>query len=303
VRSTLRAVPANGACPPFSGISRVYPKDSFDLFAGEQLVLVGRYRTAGAAKVIVQGMVGESRQKLDFPATLVEKSSDESFAFVEKLWAIRRVGEILDELDLKGKNAELVTELVELATRHGILTPYTSFMADEGVSIHDLAGNTRRAKGRLDALGATGGELGFAQRAMKGGMQRAQQAAPSAMPGMGGAPAERSAADAAGAMARSPASGPGGAGVQTAGKEAEKELSEAGRNVRQIANRTFFRRNNQWIDSQVTKAQEANARRIKQFSDEYFKLAESHGRTLSQYLVFDEPLLLSVGDQAYLIEP
>ena len=48
-------------------INRVYPKDSFDLFAGEQLVVVGRYRKAGTAKVIVQGMVGENRQKFDFP--------------------------------------------------------------------------------------------------------------------------------------------------------------------------------------------------------------------------------------------
>ena len=164
-------------------INRVYPKDSFDLFAGEQLVLVGRYRTPGVAKVIVEGMVGDNRQKLDFPATLVEKSGDESFAFIEKLWAIRRVGEILDELDLKGKNNELVTELVELATRHGILTPYTSFMTDEGVNIHDLAGNARRAGGRLEALGAADGELGVAQRNMKGGFQRADKAAPA----MGGA--------------------------------------------------------------------------------------------------------------------
>ena len=62
------------------------------------------------------------------------------------------MGEILDELDLKGKNDELVKELVELATRHGILTPYTSFMADENVNIHDLAGNETRADGRLGAL-------------------------------------------------------------------------------------------------------------------------------------------------------
>ena len=80
-------------------------------------------------------------------------------------------------------------------------------------------------------------------------------------------------------------------------------MSEAGQNVRQIGNRTFYRRDNRWVDSQVTKAQAANARRIKQFSDEYFKLAESHGRSLSQYLVFDEPLLLLVGNEAYLIEP
>ena len=70
-----------------------------------------------------------------------------------------------------------------------------------------------------------------------------------------------------------------------------------------IGNRTFFRRNGQWVDSQVTKEQEANARRVKQFSDEYFELARTHGRRLSQYLVFDEPVLLNLDNQAYLIEP
>ncbi len=73
--------------------------------------------------------------------------------------------------------------------------------------------------------------------------------------------------------------------------------------MRQIGNRNFFRRNGQWVDSQVTKKQAANAQRVKQFSDEYFKLAETHGRRLSQYLVFDEPVLLNLDDQTYLIEP
>ncbi|MCE5269064.1 MAG: VWA domain-containing protein [Planctomycetaceae bacterium] len=288
---------------PAPRINRVYPKDSFDLFAGEQLVLVGRYRTSGTAKVVVQGMVGDKQQTLGFPATLVDKSRDESFAFVEKLWAIRRVGEILDELDLKGKNQELITELVELATRHGILTPYTSFMADEGVSIHDFAGNAARAGGRLESLKAAEGELGFAQRRMKGGLQNAQQAAPAASTAPGDSSGMFGAGATASAMARRPAKGTLSPAVQSAGKDATRELSDAGRNIRQIGNRTFYHRNNQWVDSQVSKSQMDNARRIKQFSDEYFKLAEQHGRTLSQYLVFDEPVLVNVGDQAYLIEP
>jgi hypothetical protein len=84
---------------------------------------------------------------------------------------------------------------------------------------------------------------------------------------------------------------------------AGREAKAAGQNMRNIGNRTFFRRNGQWVDSQATKSQEANARRIKQFSDEYFKLAETHGRRLSQYMVFDEPVLLTLDNQAYLIEP
>jgi Ca-activated chloride channel homolog len=282
-----------------SPINRVYPRDSFDLFAGEQLVVVGRYRKSGPAKVVVQGMVGGKRQTLDFPATLVAKSDDESFAFVEKLWAIRRVGEILDQLDLHGKNDELVKELVELATRHGILTPYTSFMADETTSLHDLAGNANKAAGRLGALSAPGGQSGFGQRAMKGGMQRAKEAVPERY----AASAEKAADGIAATPAGPGMGGFGGSGASADGREAKKELRQAGQNMRQVGNRNFFRRNGQWVDSQVTEKQAANAQRVKQFSDEYFKLAATHGRRLSQYLVFDEPVLLNLDDQTYLIEP
>jgi Ca-activated chloride channel homolog len=267
-------------------VDRIYPKDSFDLFAGEQLVVVGRYKRPGTPRVTVQGMVGELPQSLEFPATLVEKSCDDGFAFIEKLWAVRRVGEILDQLDLKGRNEELVKELVDLATRHGILTPYTSFMADEGVNIHDLANNTQRAGVRLRALGQSSGAGGFAQRRMKGGFQSASKApAAAAEQQMDAfdAPAARSSVGFA--------------------RDADREAKQSQQNMRNIGNRTFFRRNNQWVDSQVTKSQAANARRVKQFSDEYFELARTQGRRLSQYLVFDEPVLLNLDDQTYLIEP
>src|SRR5690606_13784507 len=111
--------------------NRVYPRETTDLFAGEQLVLAGRYKKSGDARVVIRGKVGKEERKFDFPGSFVAKSADDSNAFVEKLWAVRRVGEIIDELDLKGQNEELVKELVELATRHGILTPYTAFLADE----------------------------------------------------------------------------------------------------------------------------------------------------------------------------
>ncbi|MBU4271758.1 MAG: VWA domain-containing protein [Planctomycetes bacterium] len=265
-------------------INRVYPKGSFDLFAGEQLVLVGRYRKPGTAKVTVEGKVGEDLQKLDFPATLAEKSGDESFGFIEKLWAVRRVGEIIDELDLKGKNDELVKELVELATRHGILTPYTSFMADEGVNLRDVSGNVGVARKRLEALGEASGAGGFAQRAMKGALQNAQRAPSAPADGMLGFDSRA------------------GAGIPFSGK-AKRESKQAAQNVRNIGNRTFFRRDGQWVDSQVTKEQESSVRCVKQFSDEYFELANTHGRRLSQYMVFDEPVLLNIDDRAYLIEP
>ena len=85
--------------------------------------------------------------------------------------------------------------------------------------------------------------------------------------------------------------------------EAEDEMGAAVETVRNIGNRAFYRRGDRWVDSTLTEEQEKNPVRVKQFSDEYFALARRHGRDFSQYMVFDEPVLLNVQSQAYLIEP
>ncbi|HEY4758952.1 MAG TPA: VWA domain-containing protein, partial [Thermoguttaceae bacterium] len=279
-------------------INRVYPSGTIDLFAGEQLVLAGRYKKSGTAKVIVQGTIGEKEHKFDFPGAFVDKSNDESLAFIEKLWAVRRVGEILDELDLKGKNDELIKELVELATRHGILTPYTSFMADEGVNIRDMAANTEVAAKRLVALDEAQGRSGFTQRAFKGSLQRVAQVPAMSGGGAFGAQGEAAAEALMSISAQSAIAKTGGFSGNV-----KQELDAVGQNIRNVGNRTFYQRAGRWVDSLVTNQQEQNAKRIKQFSYEYFELAGRHGRMLSQYLVFDEPVLLNLEDQAYLIEP
>ena len=320
-----------------SPVSRVYPHDAGDLFAGDQLVVVGRYKKAGTAKVVVTGKIGDKEERFDFPANFVEQSGDESLAFIEKLWAVRRVGEILDQMDLNGKNDELVKELVELATRHGILTPYTSFMADETTNIHDVTGNFDRANRRLESLAQTGGAAGTAQRAMKGDFQNAYnysgatesrkmrsadkdaeingfgrfaQATPAKRPGNYGGGGHggqgQPAADAAGlppATSAPMAEAAKAAGELSYGGEIQKEAEQAQATVRNIGNRTFYRRQNQWVDSQVTPAQQQNARKVKQFSKDYFDLANRFGRAMSQYLAMDEAVVLNLDGQAYLIEP
>jgi hypothetical protein len=87
------------------------------------------------------------------------------------------------------------------------------------------------------------------------------------------------------------------------GGEVQAEADKAQANVRNVGNRTFYRRQNQWIDSQLNATQQQNARRVKQFSKEYFDLANRYGRTMSQYLAMDEPVMLNFDGQAYLIEP
>ncbi len=292
-------VDIDGLKPEDGGATnRVYPREVYDLFAGEQIVLVGRYKKPGAAKVTIEGKVQGSERKFDFSAQLEAKSGDDSFGFIEKLWAMRRIGEIIDELDLKGQNPELVQELVALATQHGVLTPYTSFLADENTNIRDLATNFREARTRLSALDEAEGASGVYQRAAKGGLQRAG--------GYGGGITDRA------KLSSAPASGPAVAGQPIAGggsrgaalpADAKSYTDAYGTNVRNFAQKTFYRRADRWVDSVVTEEQEKNAKHVAQFSDEYFELANRHGKALSQYLVFDEPVLIALDGESYLIEP
>ncbi|RMF86551.1 MAG: VWA domain-containing protein, partial [Planctomycetota bacterium] len=290
-----------------SPVSRLYPKPPFDLFAGEQLALVGRYKRSGDVVFHLSGKVNGKVQKFTFEGRFKDYDHNEQTAFVEKLWAIRRVGEILDQIDLEGKNEELIEELVALATKHGILTPYTSFLADENVPITDLTGNARLAERRLEALAQTEGYGGVMQRSGKANLQRAQAAdALGSIRGFGGyaAPGAQ-AAPTAPALAR----GRGGnvpAGIaQAARAAAEEETAEAAvpATVRHVGNRVFYFRDNQWVDGTLSEARQQKPIRIKQFSDEYFELIRKNGREVAQYLVFDEPTLLDIAGQVYLIEP
>ncbi len=87
------------------------------------------------------------------------------------------------------------------------------------------------------------------------------------------------------------------------GENADEEIGNAQQTVRSIGNRAFYRRGGQWINSTLSKVQEKNPTRLKQFSKEYFSLAKRYGRSLAQYLVFDEPVVVNLEGHAYLIEP
>lgn len=272
-----------------AAINRVYPANIHDLFAGEQLVIVGRYKKSGPAKVLLGGKVGDAEQKFDFPATFVEKSNDDTNSFIEKLWAIRRVGEIIDELDLKGRNEELVKELVELSTRHGILTPYTSFLADESTDRRDLAASQTRASTALHALSDTDGKSGVSQRTAKESLKQSGEQGQRAY---GGASVMAGAA---------PATGFRGAGPQASYFDAQKDERIAVDTVQSIGRKTFYRRGDRWIDGSLTKEQEDKAIKIERFSAEYFRLIDKHGKEAARYVNFDEPVVVELDGQAYAL--
>jgi Ca-activated chloride channel family protein len=270
-------------------VNRIYPEGEFDLFAGDQVVLVGRYRKSGDAKVKLTGKIGDEEKSFDFPAKLVEKSDDDTNAFVAKLWATRRVGDIIDELDLNGRNEELVKELVALATEHGILTPYTSFLADETSDVRDVVHNLGRTLQEVEALSATSDRFGFGQRREKASLQLAARAPAAALSeGYRGA-----------AAPELKAAGGGYFGGNVRYYDAAGDKDVAATNVRQIGRKTFFQRGERLVDSTVTEEQEKSARKIERFSREYFDLIEQHGKHVAQYLVLDAPVVVNLGGETY----
>jgi Ca-activated chloride channel homolog len=300
-------------------VNRVYPKDSHDLFAGEQLVIVGRYKHFGNAKVVVTGRVGDKEEKFDFPATLVEKSNDESTAFIEKLWAVRRIGEILDELDLKGRNEELVKELIALSRHHGVLTPYTSFMADENGANRDVTTTFQEVDRRLDLLKEVEGQIGVEQREAKEQLLKANSPADGTYAGsadlstIGG---RASGAQSAGRgfyfrdsglkpgegapLARATVAQPLGDKLSAAATEpADSEGAKVVQNVRSVGRKVFYRRGDQWIDSTVTADQEKQPIKIERYSKEYFELIDKFGRDVAKYMAFDEPVVIELDGKAY----
>ena len=152
--------------------------------------------------------------------------------------------------------------------------------------------NTDEARVRLGALRETDGRRGVAQRAEKGRLQNAKQASPSS------APAAADDADAAGA----PLAGGQAGSVRLRDLEDKEVVAEG---LRNIGAKSFYRRasDQRWVDSTVTEEMEKDAQQIVQFSDDYFALASKHGKKLSAYLAFEEPVILNLDGKAYIIDP
>jgi Ca-activated chloride channel family protein len=287
-------------------INRVYPRELTDLFEGEQLVLVGRYKKHGPAKVTITGRVGDQQREFDFPAQLVQHSGDQSYAFVEKLWAMRRIGEIIDELDLHGKNEELVTELVSLSTKHGIITPYTSFLADDQPHVGpvaDIRFGRDRANEQLRQLSVADGRIGFEQRSEKKALQEATVAptssgfAAAARPAAPGEPAGAAEGDDASRLS----------GVKYRDLATGKEVAADG--VQIVGSETLYRRGKIWIASSAADVDlEKDADKIKtieRFSPEYCELTKQNTAAENAVLARQqagEELLIKLRGQTYRIK-
>ena len=130
-------------------VDDMYPYPLPDLFAGSQLLLVGRYREGGEAEVTLRGTVNARARSFSYASINFCAQGGEDF--VPRLWATRKVGHLLKEIRLHGENKELVDSIVALSVRYGIMTPYTSFLVDERQDILTESGRELVAKENFSA--------------------------------------------------------------------------------------------------------------------------------------------------------
>jgi Ca-activated chloride channel family protein len=142
-----------------AGVFDTHPAELSDLFAGEQLTVTGRYLKPGLTTVSLTGFVGNVERTFTYEDTRFGVSGGEDF--VPRLWATRKIGDLLREMRFEGASDETVDQIVQLATRYGIVTPFTSFLVTEPGML-DADGLARESEALLDdvdnSLKLTSGE-------------------------------------------------------------------------------------------------------------------------------------------------
>ncbi len=251
----------------FGGVAvhDVYPVQLPDLFAGTQLVVAGRYRAGGPATITLSGTTNGRPQSFTYADQSFRAEGGETF--IPRLWATRAIGHLMQQIRLRGEDAELVQSIVALSTRYGIITPYTSFLIEED----DIAAQSNpqlmeQAELALAAPDAVSGAAAVERANAESDLAAAEAPLPMATAPMAGAAGGA-------AVAAAP--------VQTAG------------------DRTFFLRGGVWVDSAYDAA--AGEPAVIPFaSDAYFDLLSTRPE-LGAALALGDEVLVVVDGAAYRI--
>lgn len=150
-------------------LTEIYPERLPDLFAGEDLVIFGRYRigrTDRQGSLAVSGRRNGRTERYATAARFPVHEVDNDF--IPRLWASRKIGALGRRIHLEGQNPELVEELRRTALRYGLLSEYTSYLVQEPM----LAGNVLRADRALPSAATPRAASVSGEAAVRQAMER-----------------------------------------------------------------------------------------------------------------------------------
>ena len=178
--------------------------------------------------------------------------------FLPRLWATRRVGWLMEQIRTNGENIELKNEVVDLGTRFGIVTPYTSYLATDGsFRTGDIVGNTVSVDASVSkrAVSEDSGRSAVQMSVQQNTLQSNIKAAPA-----------KPSKDA---------------------KTSEQVYIENTAKNQFVANKNFFNQSGNWIDAEYKKEKNLPEVNLKFASEEYFALVKKEPG-IAQYFALGE---------------
>jgi Ca-activated chloride channel family protein len=250
-------------------VDQVYPQRIPDLFAGSQLILLGRYREGGPVKIILKGMVNQEERSYTYEDLSFRKEDGDDF--IPRLWATRAVGYYLTQIRLYGEKQEWIDSIVSLSTRYGIITPYTSFLVQE----KDIFS----AQGREEVISDFEEEM----------------AAAAAEPAFGEAAVEKA------VYQKSLSAAPVGAAVPvnmsiSTGIDGTNKMVRVSEVLKNVGSKTFLLKNDTWIDTTFDRSMKT--KKVAFLGEEYFDLI-SQVPVLGSYFALGERVIVVHEGQAY----
>ena len=249
----------------FGGVQTelIYPRKTPDLFKGSQIALIGRYKTFDDnAALTLRGRDGRETRSFRY-ADLNFPQRNEENSFLPKLWAIRRVGWLTEQIRNNGEQKELKDEIVQLGTRYGIVTPYTSYLALEN---------------NLRITDATESKARIFQNAPRAAREQSGE----------------------GAVTLSKNTMSQQNAVTVAADKDDSIVSFSNNFSQQVGTKNFYNVNNVWQDAEFDEKQRNNEVRIKFASDEYFDLL-AREKDLAQYFALGEEVVVVWKNKVYRV--
>ena len=251
----------------------VYPRALPDLFRGSQITLIGRYRNSIDMDFVRLQLGGNTNGagKKFFYNNLRFPMREDTNDFLPRLWATRRVGWLMEQVRTNGEPQELRDEIVDLGTRYGIVTPYTSYLALEpGASVRDVTA------------------LPMNNRARSGG-----QVFSNAPP-----PAPKAAADARATTGAVAVQQSKRAREQQEAMRVDKDSPSSA--VRTAGGKTFYLREGVWTDSEFKAGTNLPETVLKFGSDDYFALLRQKPR-LAEFFSLGERVVVVFEGRIYRV--
>lgn len=280
-----------------------------DVFEGDQIVLLGQYQGDQPLHFRINGNYLGVPRAFDLKFDLTKATTRNSF--VPRLWASRKIARLIEVISDAGADSataahlggrsslsmvalnalrsdprsiagggvglvdpklkELVDEIVRLSTEYGVLTEYTAFLATDGTDFSKRdALNEQARQSLVNNVQATRSGIGGVSQMTNNTTQRTQSSANRAN------------------------------SFFTQNME-RVEIT----NVQQITDRTFFRRNNRWVDANVLEREKTLKpdQTIEFGTPEFYKLVDQLVREGRQgILALSGEMLISIDGKTVLIK-